>query len=114
MRARKLVVLSVLALALGGCAASGPVGTWSGRDSDANTPFSFGSVSFVGDNTFTAEARYGGTTRVQSGTWSTTGNQLHLTSGNTKREYTYTTDGKVLTVTEPKSGRSIALDRMPR
>lgn len=108
----KTRLLLLLALPLAGCAAKGPVGTWSGRGDSANAPFAFGSVSFVGDHTFTAEARYGGTTRVQSGTWSAEGDKLHLASGQTKREYTYKVDDKTLTVTDPKSGHSITLDRL--
>jgi len=67
-----------------------------------------------GDNTFTAEARYGGNTRVQSGTWAAEGENLHLTSGNTKRDYTYKLEGNALTVTDPKSKHAITLDRIPK
>lgn len=100
-------------LALGGCAGSPVVGTWTGRGSSSDA-FSFGSVSFVGDQTFTAEARYGGTTRVQSGTWATDGDHLSLTSGSTKREYTYAMQSGALVVTDPKSGHSITLDQMAK
>lgn len=112
MRTKVILSLAVLALGLGGCAGSGPVGTWSGRDANQNTPFSFGSVSFVGDNTFTAEARYGGQTRVQSGTWSATGDRLELRAENTTREYTFQADASTLVVTDPKSGQSVTLDRL--
>jgi len=114
MRTRVVASLFLLALGLGGCSSSGVVGTWTGRGSGANAPFSFGSVSFVGDNTFTAEARYGGNTRVQSGTWAAEGENLHLTSGNTKRDYTYKLEGNALTVTDPKSKHAITLDRIPK
>ncbi len=112
MRTRFILGMTVLALGLAGCNSSGVVGTWNGRGSNANAPFSFGSVSFVGDQTFTAEARYGGNTRVQSGTWSTAGDKLDLKSGDSKREYTYKLEGNALRVTDPKSGHSIVLDRM--
>ncbi len=112
---KKALALSSVALVFGlaGCTSSGVVGTWSGRGAE-KAPFSFGSVSFVGDNTFTAEARYGGTTRVQSGTWSADGDKLHLNSGDSKRDYTFKSDAKTLTVTDPKSGHSITLDRVKK
>lgn len=108
-----LICLSLLT-ALGGCSTSKVVGTWSGRGAAADAPFTFGSVSFVGDKTFTAEARYGGNTRVQSGTWETKGEELMLASDGVKRDYTFKVTGSTLVVTEPKSGHSITLDRMPR
>ncbi len=114
MRRCCIIGLSVLAMGLGGCASSSVVGTWTGRGSGTNAPFTFGSVSFVGDKTFTAEAKYSGETRVQSGTWEAKGNELSLTSGKTKREYTYKVDDATLVVTDPKSGHSVTLDRMPK
>ncbi len=109
-----LGAIAFVALTLGGCASSPVVGTWTGRDTNAATPFTFGSVSFVGDKTFTAEAKYGGNTRVQSGTWETTGNDLKLKSGDTTRDYTYKVAGRELIVTDPKSGHSVTLDRMAK
>lgn len=114
MRASAVVGLSFVALTLGGCATNQIVGTWTGRGGANASDFSFGSVSFVGDQTFTAEARYGGTTRVQSGTWSATKDHLSLSSGNTEREYTYALNDGALVVTDPKSGRSVTLDRMAK
>jgi len=110
----RLLACSAVALTLGGCMSSPIVGTWSGRGGGSDAPFTFGSVSFVGDNTFTAEARYGGETRVQSGTWATSKNELDLHSGQTSRHYTYKVDGTELVVTDPQSGKSITLDRMPK
>lgn len=109
-----IIVLS--ALALGGCAASSNsvVGTWTGRGQPDDRPFTFGSVSFVGDHTFTAEARYGGDIRVQSGTWTASDNELHLAAGDTRRQYTYRVEGDELIVTDPQSGESITLDRLAR
>jgi hypothetical protein len=106
-------VVGVGALVLGGCASS-PVGTWAGRGGGPDAPFTFGSVSFVGDKTFTAEARYSGNVRVQSGTWSAEGDRLVLDSGQTRREYTYKINDGEMVVTDPKSGHSITLDRMKR
>ena len=115
MNARvRTVACSTLILMLAGCTSAPIVGTWTGRDSSAQTPFTFGSVSFVGDHTFTAEARYSGETRVQSGSWETEGNNLSLQSGETQRAYTYAIDGNALVVTDPKSGHSITLDRMAK
>jgi hypothetical protein len=101
-------------LALGGCATSPIVGTWTGRGAGDDAPFTFGSVSFVGDKTFTAEARYGGETRVTSGTWTSGNGELTLHSGDTARHYNYSVAGTELTVTDPKSGNSLTLDRLNR
>lgn len=114
MRRTCTLGLSFLALVLGGCSTSPIVGTWSGRGSGSSAPFTFGSVSFVGDQTFTAEARYSGNTRVQSGTWEATGDQLFLTAGESKRNYKYKVEGGALVVTDPKSGHSITLDRLAK
>lgn len=117
MNARTVTLgtLALLAAGLSGCASSASVeGTWTGRDADANTPFNFGSVSFVGDKTFTAEAKYGGNTRVQSGTWEARGNDLKLKSGDTTRDYTYKVENDALIVTDPKSGRSLTLTRFKK
>ncbi len=113
-QAFSILASSVLLLAFGGCATSNVVGTWTGRGGAGDSPFTFGSVSFVGDKTFTAEARYGGNTRVQSGTWATKGDELMLSSDGVKRDYTYKVSGTTLVVTEPKSGHSVTLDRIPR
>ncbi|MCA9284321.1 MAG: hypothetical protein KDA22_03840 [Phycisphaerales bacterium] len=109
---RSLTVLasSALLLAIGGC--SSVVGTWAGRGSSADAPFTFGNVSFVGDRTFTAEASYGGNTRVQTGTWSTQGKDLTLDAAGTVRNYTFKVEGDMLVVTDPTSGRSVTLDRV--
>jgi hypothetical protein len=114
MHRSRILLASLLALGLGGCSTSGIVGTWSGRGASADAPFTFGSVSFVGDQTFTAEARYSGNTRVQSGTWSTKGDELDLVSDKTQRHYKYKLSDNSLIVTDPKSGHSITLDRMAK
>ncbi len=111
MKLSRVAGVSLIGLLLGGCAAP-IVGTWKGRDADSSTTFSFGSVSFVGDKTFTAEARYAKDTRVQSGTWQTEGDHLILNANKQERRYTYRVQGGELTVTEPKSGHSITLDRL--
>ncbi|MEX2217742.1 MAG: hypothetical protein WD749_03200 [Phycisphaerales bacterium] len=110
----RLAIAILAAAALGGCASSPVVGTWTGRGGAGTAPFSFGSVSFVGDQTFTAEARYGGNIRVQSGTWSAQGDRLMLSTNGAQREYTYKVEGGELVVTEPKSGHSITLDRLKK
>jgi uncharacterized lipoprotein NlpE involved in copper resistance len=103
----------VVLLALGGCASNSVVGTWTGRGG-TGSDLSFGSVSFVGDQTFTAEARYGGQTRVQSGTWSATGDRLTLMSDGTQREYGYKVSDDELVVTDGGSNASITLDRLQK
>ena len=112
MQITRLIVASLFVAGLGGCTTSGIVGTWNGRGASADAPFTFGSVSFVGDQTFTAEAKYGGNTRVQSGTWAAKGNELDLTADKTQRHYTYQLKDSTLVVTDPKSGHSITLDRI--
>jgi hypothetical protein len=98
---------------MGGGSKSSVVGTWQAQGGPGDRPFTFGSVSFVGDKTFTAEAKYNNQTRVQTGTWMTKGNELHLTAiDDTKRDYTYKVSGDTLTVTEPKSGHSISFNRV--
>lgn len=113
---KRLCVLSLgtLTLALTGCSSSNIVGTWNGRGAGANAPFTFGSVSFVGDKTFTAESRYPNNVRVQSGTWSTSGDKLTLNAEKMERNYTYKVDKKELIVTDPKTGHSITLDRLAK
>lgn len=112
---RKLAAGALLLAVVGcqnmGISMSPVVGTWTAKGASADAPFSFGSVSFVGDKTFTAEAKYSGQSRVQSGSWATQGNELMLTAGDTKRTYTYKMEGGNLVVTEPKSGHSVTLTR---
>jgi hypothetical protein len=109
---KALIASAVLFLSLTGCASMSPVvGTWSAKGASNDAPFTFGSVSFVGDKTFTAEAKYGGESRVQSGSWSIEGDQLMLNAGSTKRQYTYKMQDGDLVVTEPKSGHSVTLER---
>lgn len=115
---RKLATIGAcsILLAVIGCETmtkKSPVeGTWQARGAADDAPFTFGSVSFVGDKTFTAEAKYSGQSRVQSGSWQTEGDELHLTSGGTKRNYTYKVQDGNLVVTDPKSGNAITLVRI--
>jgi hypothetical protein len=118
MKATRAAIASLLILT--GCSSMDKVvhrdgieGTWAGRAGKDDAPFTFGSVSFVGDHTFTAEAKYSGNTRVTSGKWDTKGDRLSLTGGDGhRREYTYKVAGGELVVTDPKSGNSVTLDRM--
>lgn len=114
MKRQNIVGVALVTLVLGGCSGPGIVGTWNGRGSAANAPFTFGSVSFVGDKTFTAESRYPNNVRVQSGTWATKGDKLMLNADKTERQYTYKVNQSELVVTDPKSGHSITLDRMAK
>lgn len=97
---------------LTGCASSGISGTWQGRASTEERPFSFGSVTFAPDGTYTAEARYGKSTRAVSGTWSMTGDTIIL-YGEPFGERTYTVghEKDALIFTDPTSGGSMTLDR---
>ncbi len=111
-RSVSLPLLALLtALPLAACSSTPIAGTWTGRGTAATPALSFGSVSFVGDNTFTAEAKYDGKTRVSNGVWSVAGDRLTLTSGDTTRVYTYSMVNGSLIVTDPASGHSTTLDR---
>ena len=114
MRRTAIVTTTLLSLVLTGCSTSRVVGTWNGRGASPESDFTFGSVSFVGDKTFTAESRYSGNVRVQSGTWSTSGHNLKLWADQMERQYTFKVSGDTLTVTDPKSGHSITLDRLTK
>lgn len=111
MNSRTTVTLLVALTLLAGCA-SGVAGTWQGRDSTTERPFSFGSVTFAPDGTYTAEAKYGDTTRAVSGTWSMTGKTMML-YGEPFGERTYTIEHQkdMLVFTDPKTGGSMTLDR---
>ena len=109
-RLNLLASFAALAM-LASCA--GPFsGTWQGRAIDAERPFSFGSVTFAPDGTYTAEARYGDETRAVSGTWSMSGD-LILLYGELFGERTYRVDEteRTLVFTDPESGGSMTLDR---
>ena len=106
----------LLALALGittlsGCATN-IAGTWQGRADMSERPFSFGAVTFAPDGTYTAEAKYGDTTRAVTGTYSVTGDKIMM-YGEPFGERTYTISEKddSLIFTDPSSGNSMTLDR---
>ena len=112
MHTRIAATLLISLTLLAGCASSGVSGTWQGRGAESERPFSFGSVTFAPDGTYTAEARYGDTTRAVSGTWSMTGNTMIL-YGEPFGERTYTVDQEkdMLVFTDPQSGGKMTLDR---
>lgn len=96
---------------LAGCA-SNPgnkalAGTWQGRAEDQR-PFSFGSVTFAQDGTYTAEARYGDTTRVQSGNFEVTEEGVIL---DESRTYDLTFEAEAVIFTDPVTGNTMTLDR---
>ena len=105
--------LIVLTSLLTACA-SPIVGTWQGQAPAADAPLTFGRVSFVGDGTFTADATYTANgeakNRVQSGVWSEKGDTVTIDGG---REYRFSREGETLTFTDPKTGRSMSLTRVP-
>lgn len=106
-----LLASSLLLLVTTGCASHSIVGTWQGRD-DSAAGFTFGSVSFVADRTYTAEARYGDKIRVQSGTWSTRGDVLDLTAEGGARRYDFRVAEGELVVTDPATGQAMTFDRL--
>ena len=110
---RRLTITASLFTAMLLTACASPIGgTWQGRATTDEQPFSFGSVTFAGDGTYTAEARYADSTRAVSGTWSMTGDTI-IMYGEPFGERTYTVkDSKdTLIFTDPSSGKSMTLDR---
>ncbi|NCF40897.1 MAG: hypothetical protein GWP75_12360 [Planctomycetia bacterium] len=106
------VLLGILSLA--GCnATSSPVvGTWEGRATSDEAPFSFGAVTFAPDGTFTAEAKYGDTTRAVSGRYTTEGEQITLAGqGIPPRVYQVSTGDDTAVFTDQTTGKSMTLDR---
>lgn len=100
-----------VAATLAGCAATSGndslAGTWQGRADDAR-PFTFGSVTFAGDGTYTAEAKYGDTTRVQTGRFVVTDDGVVLDGSRT---YDLDFKGDAVIFTDPTSGNEMTLDR---
>ena len=91
-----------------GCASNSLVGTWQGRGDAAERPFTFGSVTFAPDGTYTAEAKYGEKTRVQTGRYVVTTDGLVLDG---TRTYDLDFEGDTVAFTDPTSGNSMVLDR---
>lgn len=101
-------------LLLVGCTttSSSIVGTWQGRGPATDAPFSFGAVTFAPDGTFTAEANYGDATRAVSGRYDLDGATLTLAGRDMPpRVYRVSTDANTVIFTDPKSERSMTLDR---
>ncbi|MAJ46519.1 MAG: hypothetical protein CBC35_04335 [Planctomycetes bacterium TMED75] len=106
-----LLVISLSCLLIAGCATN-ISGTWQGRGSMAEGPFSFGAVTFAPDGTYTAEAKYGNTTRAVTGTYTVTGDKIILFGEPFgERTYTMKKDDSALVFTDPTSGNSMTLDR---
>jgi hypothetical protein len=98
-------------MALSGCSTpSGLIGSWQGDGTNGNQPFTFGTVSFVGDGTFTAEARYGDIVRVQTGHWNLDGATLKLAEDD--RTYKVHLKGDSAEFTNPASGNTMTLRRI--
>ena len=112
MRTAALALVAVTSL-LSACAAP-IVGTWQGQAPAADAPLTFSHVSFVGDGTFTADASYSMDgavkNRVQSGVWSVKGETVTIDGS---RQYRFSRTGDTLTFTDPKTGRSMSLTRVP-
>ncbi len=110
------LVVTVSAL-VGGCASSADrsatdplIGTWRGREAPTDSAFEFASVTFAPDGTYTAQLRYDGDVRADSGRWSYEGETLTIGEGD--RRYTAKVRGNELTVTEPRSRTTVTLDRL--
>ena len=103
-------VASLLVMA----ACSPLVGTWRGEKADADSPVTFGTVSFAGDGTFTCTASYtepGGqsVTRTASGFWSTCADDQVIVG---RRKYRYAVTGRTVIFTDPETNRSMILSRI--
>ncbi|MCP4834094.1 MAG: hypothetical protein GY895_04955 [Phycisphaera sp.] len=106
-----------ITIMLTGCSAPAPsnaslAGSWEGRASETERPFSFGSVTFAPSDstsgTYTAEAKYGDKTRVQTGHFVVTRDGLIL---DDERTYELGYEGDTVIFTDPVSGNSMTLDR---
>lgn len=88
------------------------IGTWEGRASDVERPFSFGTVTFAPTGTttgtYTAEAKYGDTSRVQTGRFVITDLALVLDG---ERTYDLSFEGPSVVFTDPATNNSMTLDR---
>ncbi len=97
---------------LGGCSAKNSnqavEGTWQGRANTEERPFTFGSVTFAGDGTYTAEAKYGDKIRVQTGRYTTTDEGLILDG---TRSYDLGFEEEAVIFTDPATGNTMTLDR---
>ena len=111
MNALKTTLLASTLLMLTGCATN-IAGTWQGRDSTMERPFSFGAVTFAPDGTYTAEAKYGDTTRAVSGTYSISGDMIMLYGEPFgERSYRLESTENALIFTDTKTDGSMTLDR---
>ncbi len=112
-RAAFAATTAILTLAtIGGCASHNSnaqlEGTWQGRAAADERPFTFGSVTFAGDGTYTAEAKYGDTTRVQTGRFVVTDDGVVLDG---TRTYDLGFENEAVIFTDPTTGNSMTLDR---
>ena len=109
---RLMLATTLLATSMLTACASSISGTWQGRGDTGERPFSFGSVTFAPDGTYTAEAKYADNTRAVSGTWSMTGDTIIL-YGEPFGERTYEVrqDEDSLVFTDPSTGGSMTLDK---
>jgi hypothetical protein len=98
-----------ISLVLAGCASNSLVGTWQGRGATDERPFTFGSVTFAPDGTYTAEASYDQTTRVQTGRYVQRTGQVMFK--DVDRAYDLEFDDDSVVFTDPASGKSMTLDR---
>ncbi len=111
MYALKATLLASTILMLSGCATN-ISGTWQGRDSTMDRPFSFGAVTFAPDGTYTAEAKYGETVRAVSGTYSISGDMIMLYGEPFgERSYRLGKTEDALVFTDTKTDGSMTLDR---
>ncbi len=83
-------------------------GTWEGRGDESERPFTFGSVTFANDGTYTAEAKYGDKTRVQTGRYVVTDDGLVLDG---TRTYDLDFTDESVRFTDPTTGNAMMLDR---
>lgn len=106
------ILLTMVALAGCNSTSNTVVGTWEGRATAGEAPFSFGGVTFAPDGTFTAEAKYGETTRAVSGRYTRDGDRITLEGQDlAPRTYTVTTGDGTAIFTDPATKKSMTLDR---
>jgi hypothetical protein len=94
---RLLGGLAVVCLSCG--CQKGITGSWV-ADTTTGTASPIAHVSFVGDGTFTADAKYGGgTTHAVCGHYETSNGTLRLDTEGQTRSYSYVVEGDVLSIT---------------
>ncbi len=104
-----LAVLLAMGLATSGCGGGddgggGIEGTWK-ADTFGGQPMPAGvsmTITFSDNGTYAGTTTYNGVSAVETGTWSTSGNQLITVHEGETENVTYVLSGNTLTVSDPE------------